>query len=83
MRTKSLDELPADLSAVVDGMEAGEEPMILTRAGKPVAVVMGFADFLGHEETAHLLSTRANAVRLLEGLAAFERGSAAERTLAE
>lgn len=44
VRTIQLKEAKASLSAVVDGAQRGE-PSIITRHGRPEAVILGYADW--------------------------------------
>jgi antitoxin Phd len=44
MRTFQLKDAKATLSALVDNAVQGE-PSVITRRGKPAAVVLGFADW--------------------------------------
>jgi antitoxin YefM len=53
----SLAEAKAKLSEVLDGVEATQEHVIVTRRGKPVALIMSPDEYEGLEETLDILST--------------------------
>lgn len=84
MQTKSITELRKSLAATLDKVAEDHEPLFITRgSGKPVGVLMSLEDFASYEETRYLLRSPKNAKRLLEGIAAFERGEGVERELIE
>jgi antitoxin YefM len=53
----SLAEAKAKLSEVLDGVETTQEHVIVTRRGKPVALIMSPDEYEGLEETLDILST--------------------------
>ena len=84
MRTTSYSELRRNLAAALDRVNEDREPVIITRdRGKPAAVLMSLEEFASWEETLHLLRSPANARRLQESIAEFEKGGGTERKLAE
>ena len=84
MRTTSYSELRKNLASTLDKVTADREPVIITRdRGKPAAVLMSLEEFTSWEETLHLLRSPANARRLQESIAEFDRGGGTERKLAE
>ncbi|MEO1643193.1 MAG: type II toxin-antitoxin system prevent-host-death family antitoxin [Pseudomonadota bacterium] len=84
MNTKSVSELRKTLAATLDQIADEHEPVFITRgSGKPAAVIMSLEDYASYEETRYLLRSPKNAKRLLEGIAAFERGEGVERELIE
>jgi len=84
MRTTSYSELRRNLSATLDSVVDDHTPVIITRdRGKPAAVLMSLEDFASFEETRYLLQKPRNAERLLEAVAALERGEGTARELDE
>ena len=55
--TRSLADVKAHLSEIVDLVEGQHERVIITRNGRPVAVIISPDDLEGLEETLDLLST--------------------------
>lgn len=71
----------ANLKAVMDRVVEDHAPVVISRqSGKPV-VMVSLEDWEAIEETMYLLSTPANAARLLRAKAQIERGEASERAL--
>lgn len=56
MSTLSLAEIKAHLSEIVDRVERDHERVVLTRNGRPAAVIMSPADLEALEDTLELLS---------------------------
>ena len=84
MKTTSCSQLRKNLAAMLDGVEADHEPLVITRdKGKPAAVLMSLEDFASYEETRYLLRGPANAERLLESIAGLDAGKGKERALPE
>jgi antitoxin YefM len=53
----SLAEVKAKLSEVLDGIESTQEHVVVTRRGKPVALIMSADEYEGLEDTLDILST--------------------------
>ena len=84
MRTTSYSELRKNLASALDRVTEDREPVIITRdRGKPAAVLMSLEEFASYEETLHLLRSPANAARLQESIAEFDKGGGTERKLSE
>jgi antitoxin YefM len=72
------------LAATLDSVTDEHEPVIITRdRGKPSAVLMSLEDFASLEETRYLLSSPANARRLMESIAELDKGNGTEHELLE
>jgi prevent-host-death family protein len=71
--TRSLADVKAHLSEIVDLVESQHERVVITRNGRPAAVIISPTDLDGLEETLDVLSTPG----------ALEEIRAAERDLAE
>ena len=82
MRTTSSSDLRKNLADVLDSVTRDHEPMIVTRErGKPAAIILSLEDFASFEETRHLMSSPANAERLLQSIEELEKGEGAARDL--
>ena len=55
--TRSLADAKAHLSEIVDLVEGQHERVVITRHGRPVAIIMSPDDLEGIEETLDILST--------------------------
>jgi antitoxin YefM len=83
MKTLSSTELRANLSAVMDQVNDDHEPVIVTRAkGKPV-VMVSLEDWTSMDETTYLLSSPANAQRLMNAVEELKAGKGVPRDLIE
>ncbi len=76
METLPLSTVKARLSELVDRVEQQAERIIVTRNGRPAAVLMSPADLESLEETLAVLSDPELMEQLREGEAAVERGDA-------
>lgn len=56
MKTESLAEIKANLSRYVDMVEGQHERVVLTRKGRPAAVILSVDDLESLEETLEVLS---------------------------
>lgn len=84
MRTTSYSDLRKNLSAMIDAVTMGHEPIVITRGrGKLAAVLMSVEDFASYEETRYLLRSPVNARRLLQSVEALDRGEGEQRDLTE
>ena len=54
--TLPLAEIKKRLSEIVDGVEQHHDRVVLTRNGRPAAIIMSPADLEALEETLHILS---------------------------
>ncbi|MDP2182985.1 MAG: type II toxin-antitoxin system Phd/YefM family antitoxin [Actinomycetota bacterium] len=55
--TRSLADVKAHLSEIVDLVEGQHERVVITRHGRPVAVILSPGDLASLEETLDILST--------------------------
>ena len=69
-----LAEVKSRLSEVVDEIERESSHTVITKHGRPAAVVISVDEYESMIETAYLLSTPANREWLLESLAQADRG---------
>lgn len=75
--------LRANLAGEMDRVCEDHAPIIVTRKSSAAVVMMSLEDYEALEETAYLLRSPKNALRLLQSLAELESGGGAERELLE
>ncbi len=83
MDTISYTAARANLAATMDRVCEDHEPLIITRNSDQAVVLMSLADFKALEETAYLLRSPKNALRLLASIAELETGKGKKRSLSE
>lgn len=74
METLPLSVVKARLSQLVDRVEREDERIVVTRNGRPVAVLVSPADLESLEETLAVLSDRELMKQIREGEREAERG---------
>ena len=72
-------EFSADPAGHLDRLEADRGELIVTRANHEPSVVLPLSDLAGMRETLHLLSSPANAERLLRSIAELDAGHSGHR----
>ena len=72
--TLPLAEIKAHLSEIVDRVEREHERVVLTRNGRPAAVIMSPADLAALEDTLELLSDPAAMAEIRKGQDDIARG---------
>jgi antitoxin YefM len=83
METISISDTRANLKAVVDRVVADKAPIAITRQKGEGVVMISQSEWDGIEETLYLLSSPANAERLLEAIRGLEAGEGEEHELIE
>lgn len=83
MQTITVSETRANLKAVLDRVVADKAPIQITRAKGEDVVMISESEWEGMQETLHLLSSPANAKRLMEGIARLDAGKGEEHELIE
>jgi len=82
MRTTTYSDFRKNLAAMMNSVNEDHTPVLITRGGEaPPAVLISLDDFNAYAETAHLMSTKANAARLDKAIADLRAGGGVERTL--
>lgn len=71
------------LKSVMDSAIHDKEEIVITRTGQEAVVVVGKDEWDAIQETLHLLSSPANALRLRDAIAQLNAGAGAERELIE
>jgi antitoxin YefM len=77
--TAARENLAATMQKVCDD----RAPVIITRNRDQAVVMISLAEYEALEETAHLLSSPANATRLMESVRELKAGKGKERKLVE
>lgn len=78
MQTVTYSEARENLKAVLDKAAADRAPVMITRQRGENVVVVSASEWAGMEETLHLMSSPANAKRLMEGIARLDAGEGEE-----
>jgi antitoxin YefM len=81
MKTATVTDFRKKMKAHLHQLEIDQDILILSGAKKKNFVVLTMEQFNAMEETAHLLSTPANANHLLESIKQDKAGKAVRRTL--
>lgn len=81
MQTISVSETRANLKAVLDRVVADKAPVQIVRPKGEGVVMVSQSEWEGMKETLHLMSSPANAKRLMEGIARLDAGAGEEREL--
>ena len=74
MKTLSLTEVKARLSELVDEVESRDERIVITRKGRPAAVLVSQDDLDSWQETLEITSDRALMTELRRGIRQIARG---------
>jgi antitoxin YefM len=69
----------ANLAKAMDQVFNDHDPLIITRNGKPSVVMLSLDHYNALEETAYLLRTPANAMRLLSAIEQLKAGDSWEQ----
>jgi antitoxin YefM len=83
MDTVSYSELRQNLKARMDKVCDDHAPVLVTRQNGEPVVMMSLSEYESLEETLHLLSSPANAERLLRSIAEAEACELTEHDLSE
>ena len=83
MKTLSLSEAKMKLSGLVDLVNSTDEEVIITKNGRPAAVLVSPEEFEGWKETIAIRSDKALRKEIRAGLRELKKGKAAVYTLEE
>lgn len=83
MKTLSLSEAKMKLSALVETLQVTNEEVVITRNGRPAAVLVSPEEFEGWKETIAIQSDAELMAEIGKGVAALKRGKAHLYTLDE
>lgn len=74
MPATTVTDFRANIASMLDRVTEDHVPLIITRTGKKNAVVVSEEDWMGMQETLYLMSSPANAERLLRSIAELDAG---------
>jgi len=83
MKTLSLSEAKMKLSKLVDAVGTTDEEVVITKNGRPAAVLVSPDEFEGWKETTLIRSERALMEEIKQGLSALKKNKAKLYTLEE
>ncbi|MFT7222674.1 MAG: antitoxin YefM [Cellvibrionaceae bacterium] len=83
MDTLSYSAFRTQLAGVLDKVNDGHKPVMITRQNGKPAIVMSVEDFHSYEETAYLMASPKNAERLNQAIAEVEAGQTVQKGLIE
>jgi len=83
MEAISYSNARARFAKIMDQVNRDRDGIIITRQNGSSVVMMSLEDYESWQETLHLLSSPANAKRLLASLAGAKKGKARVRKLAD
>jgi len=83
MKTLSLSETKMKLSALVDAVSATDEEIIITKNGRPAAVLISPDEFEGWKETIAIRSDSSLMKEIIKGLVALKKKKTRLFTLEE
>jgi len=74
LKTLPLSEVKAKLSEILDDVQARDERVIITRKGKPAAILMSHDDMASWEATIEIMSDPALMAQVRRGIEDSRRG---------
>ena len=83
MKSITSTNLRNRMTETIEEVCKAHAPVIITGRNRPSVVLLSLADYGALEETAYLLKSPANAMRLMESVAEIESGHGREKALAE
>ncbi len=83
MKILSLSEAKMKLSALVEALQTNDEEVMITKNGKPAAVLVSPDEFASWRETQDVLSDRELMAEIQQGLATLRRKHTTLYTLEE
>lgn len=83
MYTLSYSAFRAQLADTLDRVNDGHKPVVITRQNGRAAVLMSLEDFNSYEETAYLMASPNNAIRLNNAILEIESGNTTHRDMVE
>lgn len=83
MDALSYSAFRTNLASILDKVNDDHKPIMITRQNGKPAVVISLEDFHAYEETAYLMASPKNRLRLNESIAEIEAGQQIEQGLVE
>ena len=82
MRTATVTEFRSRAKELLDELENDQDILIISRPKKKEGfVVLTMREYNSLKETSHLMSSPANALRIMKGIEQAKKGNAKERPL--
>lgn len=81
MDAKTFEDAVAQLDQLMDQAADNAEPIVITRTGKPAAVLVSLDEWNSLQEMLNLVRSPVNRARLNESMLDSASGKAAERVL--
>jgi antitoxin YefM len=83
MDTINYSTFRSNLASVLDKVNDDHVPVLVTRQNGKPAVILSLEDYKSFEETAYLMASPNNALRLNQAIAEVEAGKAVQHELLE
>lgn len=83
MRTLPLSEVKAKLSGLVEAVERRDEEVMITRNGRPAAVIVSADEYESWKETREIMADKELMREIRAGIRALKRGKRRLYTLEE
>jgi antitoxin YefM len=83
MKTLSLSEVKAKLSGLIEDVQRRDEEIVITRNGRPAAVLVSTDEYESWKETREIMADKAFMREIRAGLRAAKRGKLRRYTLDE
>ncbi len=83
MNILSYSALRNNLASTLDKVNEDHVSILITRQNAKPAVIMSLEDFKSYEETAYLMASPVNAIRLSQSIAEVEAGKTKKRGVIE
>jgi antitoxin YefM len=81
MKTATVSDFRDNVKEYLDLVSDNHEELIISRPKNKNIVVLSLSDYESLKETTYLLSSPANAIRLQEGLAQYQKGKIVKKTV--
>jgi antitoxin YefM len=83
MQTMNFSQTRQNLASTFDAVVENATPVVVTRQNKESVVIISMKDYRALEETAYLMQSQENAMRLHRSIAQLEEGRGQQRELIE
>jgi antitoxin YefM len=83
MDTLSYSNFRSHLASTLDKVNDDHVPIMITRQNGNPAVIISLEDFKSYEETAYLMASPKNAMRLNQAIAEIEAGNSVRHELVD
>jgi antitoxin YefM len=83
MQTMNFSQTRQNLASTFDAVVENATPVVVTRQNKESVVIISMKDYRALEETAYLMQSQENAMRLNRSITQLEEGKGQQRELIE